>query len=114
MSSSVLAAEEKKAKEEEAKIMKVIKSLQKFFSKELLWTLLVMLISIPIALICSYIISVYANEAFIEALEILSGVYPTFTAIYIGCVVGLYFARIVMNAIKTQLSTIKKDVKNAG
>lgn len=109
MSSSVIAADEKKLKAEEGKLKKVFSMIKKMFSKELLWLLFIMLISIPIALIISYAMYRYGSEEMLDIFETLAGDQPTFMVVYIMCAVGIYFSRIVANAIKVQLKNIKKE-----
>lgn len=108
-----MAINEKKIKAEEGKLKKIFSAIKKALSKELLWVLLIALISIPFALICSYILNRSGWECELEIFEILAGEKPTFLVMYVICAIGIYFSRIVATAIKTQLAAIKK-VKDAG
>ena len=109
MSTSVIATDEKKLKAEEGKLKKVFSMVKKMFSKELLWLLFIALISIPIALIISYVMYRYGSKEVLDVFEALAGDQPTFMVVYIMCAVGIYFSRIVANAIKVQLKNIKKE-----
>ena len=99
----------KTIKSEEGKLKKIIGAIKKMLSKELLWALFVILMSIPIALILSYIISTDAHisQEIDEVTEIIAKKYPTFTVIYGICVVGIYFSRIVAEAVRIQLKNKK-------
>lgn len=106
---SSLAKEGKKVKAEAGKLKALLAALKKLWSKELLWSLLVLLICIPIALIISYIIGHYASEDIKEIFKIIAGEYPRFTVLYVMSIVGIYFLRIVITAIKTQLGKKKQE-----
>ncbi|OEJ98596.1 hypothetical protein A8C32_05195 [Flavivirga aquatica] len=99
----------KSIKEESGKIKKIYAAVKKAVSKEFLWILFIMAISIPIALTASYIISadVHIVNAKIahdieEVSEIITNKQPLFRVLYGMSVVGIYFSRMVTAAIKTQ------------
>lgn len=106
--SSTITVSEKKLKAEEGKFKKILTTVKKVVSKELLWFLLVAIVSIPIALIVSYVIHTYGSDEIIEIFAIVAGDKPTFMVIYISCAIGIYISRIIANAVKTQLETSKK------
>ncbi len=98
----------KTIKKEEGKLKKILAIVKKVLSKEFLWALFVFLLSIPIALICAYLIDIYASKEVKEIFELITGYAPTFTVTYIICVVGIYFSRAVKVAIETQVASLKK------
>ena len=109
-----LSTKEKAAKDDFGKAKKIIKVVKKAISKELLWLLFVLIISIPIALIIAYVVSSEAeilNKQLSRDLEDISEIIthqrPAFTLIYTICVVGIYFSRMVVNAIKTLVNDKK-------
>ncbi len=109
MSSSTIPINEKKLKAEEGKLKKIIAAIKKALSKELLWGLCIAIVSIPMALVVSYVIYTYASQEVLEVFQIIAGDEPTFVTIYIICVIGIYISRIIATAIKTQLESLKKD-----
>ena len=105
---------EKAVKQDFGKAQKIVKAVKKIASKELLWLLFVLLISIPTALVISYVISSDAhilNEEVYrdieEVSEIITHEQPLFRVVFGICVVGLYFSRMVVSAIKNSLEDKK-------
>ncbi len=121
MSTTTSTISLKKAKAEAGKLKKIAAALQKIISKEFLWMLFVLMISIPIALIGMYIIhfctdivgegtTIVPQEVaaeFEEVASIISKKHPTFMVLYGITVLGIYFSRMVIAAIKTQLANKK-------
>lgn len=106
--------DQKEAKQDFGKIEKIIKAVKKAVSKEFLWILFSIIISIPLALICSYLISSDAhllNEQLSKDIEDVTGIiteqHPLFRVLFGITVVGVYFSRMVAAAIKTLLEDKK-------
>jgi len=104
----------KSIKEESGKIKKIFATIKKVISKEFLWGLFVLIVSIPVALIMEYIISVDAHilsTKISQEIEEVSGIIttkrPMFRVLYGISVVGIYFSRMVVVAVKTQLENKK-------
>ncbi|WP_303315353.1 hypothetical protein Q4Q34_15455 [Flavivirga abyssicola] len=104
----------KSIKEDSGKIKKMLAAIKKAVSKEFLWILFIMAISIPLALVVSYIISSDAHiisetvsQEIEEVSEIITNQQPLFRVVYGICALGIYFSRMVMTAIKTQLESNK-------
>ncbi|GAA3591227.1 hypothetical protein Q4Q39_15865 [Flavivirga amylovorans] len=104
----------KSIKAESGTIKKMFTAVKKAVSKEFLWILFIMAISIPIALVISYIIrseaeilSESVSQEIEEVSEIITSQQPLFRVVYGICALGIYFSRMVMTAIKTQLESIK-------
>ncbi len=98
----------KKVMAEAGKLKKIIAIVKKTLSKELLWVLVILLISIPATLIMSYLlwsVSIDLSEVFSI---ITDGHYPSFVILYIICAIGIYFSRIVASAIKVQFENKKQ------
>lgn len=105
---------EKSIKKESDKIKKIYAAVKKAISKEFLWLLFVTLVCIPISLTIAYIISVDAeiiNKKLAEEIEGISEIItidqPAFRVLYAICFLGIYFSRMVVSAIKTQLGDKK-------
>ncbi|WP_394749666.1 hypothetical protein [Spongiimicrobium salis] len=98
---------EKELKESAGKFKKLLETLKKIASKELLWLLLVVLISVVLALICSYVIAQYKLYNIQEVIQIIAGDTASFKTLFILCVIGVYFSRIVAMAVKTHLENKK-------
>ena len=80
----------------------------KFFAKEFLWVLMVLLLSIPLALILRYAYCEIApNEVEITVDEMLNG-NSLLIAAYGVSIAGIYFTRTTVGAIKT---LTKKEAK---
>ncbi|WP_075342976.1 hypothetical protein [Tenacibaculum agarivorans] len=111
---SSLSTKEKAVKDDFGKVKKVVKIIKKIMAKELLWLLFVLIISIPISLILAYVVSSEAqilNQQLSKDIEDVSEIItfrrPAFTLIFSICVVGMYFSRTVVNAIKTLVNDKK-------
>lgn len=105
---------EKELKKDSGKLKKLYATIKKAVAKEFLWILLVLGISIPLALILQYIISLDAkilNAKIAEDLQDLENIIapnqPAFWVLYTITVAGIYFTRMVVGAIKTQLNDKK-------
>ena len=86
---------------EEGKLKKFLEAVKKLFAKEFLWVLFVALVSLPLALALEYIIVTYVSEENIERIcEALDG-YSLFMGCYGISIVGFYFTRTIIGAIKT-------------
>lgn len=93
-------------------LKKLMASIKKALAKEFLWILIILAISIPIALILQYIISLDAKLLQTELSKNIKAVatelypkQPTFRLLYTLSVTGIYFSRLVTAAIKTQLNS---------
>lgn len=105
---------EKSIKKESDKIKKIYAVVKKAISKEFLWILLTLLISIPLSLVFSYLVSVEAEilekqlaSELKEISEIITLDQPMFRVVFGICFLGIYFSRMVVAAIKTQLGDKK-------
>ncbi len=106
--------EEKAVKQDIGKAKKILKVVKKALSKEFLWLLFVVIISIPIALTISYLITsdihVVNKEVSHEIQEvskIITEEDSLFRVVYGICVMGLYFSRMVVAAVKNALEAKK-------
>lgn len=100
MSETIAKAQAALAKEE-GKLKKMMKALKKIFAKEFLWVLLVLLISVPFAVIIEHLLCLIDEISItVEALEDALGGYSLFMGVYVTIVVGIYFSRMVVGAIK--------------
>lgn len=104
----------KSLQQDTGKFKKILKMVQKTVSKEFLWILFVVILSIPLALIVSYIISTDAKwinaqvaKDFEEVAQIISTQHPRFTVVFGLCAAGIYFARMVTAAVKNMLEDKK-------
>ena len=69
MSSATIAKEKAALAQEEGKLKKLIATIKKFFAKEFLWVLFVLLLGLPIGLIITYIIETYGSEKIMEMIN---------------------------------------------
>ncbi|CAM1345264.1 hypothetical protein [Tenacibaculum amylolyticum] len=107
--------DQKEAKQDFGKVEKIAKTIKKAISKEFLWVLFSVIVSIPLAMICSYIISSDAhiiNEQVSKDIEEVAGIitteeHPLFRVIFGITMLGIYFSRMVATAIKTLLEDKK-------
>jgi len=88
-------------------LLKVVASIQKAISKEFLWVVLAVVLSVPLAFIVNYLINVFANEEIKTIIMSETKSKSTFSGSYLLSFAGIYFSRMVVTAIKTQLATIK-------
>ena len=86
---------------EEGKLKKLLKAIKKFFAKEFLWVLFVLLVSIPLALVVEYLLDKIDDGALAEELMCLVEGYSLFMVSYAVCIAGFYFTRTIVGAIKT-------------
>ncbi len=99
------AGDTKKLKADAGKLKKILAAVKKALSKELLWSLFVALLAVPVTFILAYLIDISAIDL-TEVFDIITGNrYPPFVVLYIISVLGIYFSRIVATAIKTQLES---------
>ncbi|MDO5968955.1 hypothetical protein Q4Q35_03970 [Flavivirga aquimarina] len=103
--STLPAIDTKKMKAEAGKLKKILEAVKKALSKELLWVLFIVLLGIPVTLIVAYLISLTSIDLSGVFSIITEDLYPSFVVLYIACVIGIYFSRIVALAIKTQLES---------
>jgi hypothetical protein len=88
--------------EGEGKLKKLLKAIKKLFAKEFLWVLLVLLVSIPLALVVEYLLCQIGDSAVaVDPLMSLVEGYSLFMVSYAVSIAGFYFARTVVGAIKT-------------
>lgn len=106
--------DQKGIKKDFGKVEKIIKGVKKAISKEFLWILFSIIISIPIALIFSYLISSDAhllNQEITQDIEEVTGIIspnqPLFRVLFGITLVGIYFSRMVAAAVKTLLEDKK-------
>ena len=97
---STLNLSKKPTKEELGKLEKVFAVVKKIASKELIWFLVVIVVSIPIALIGFYWVTHYAPKAIQDAVTIAASPYPSYLTLYVISGAGIYFSRIVAMALK--------------
>lgn len=105
MNSRTLTSQKALFVKEEGKLKKLLVAIKKLFAKEFLWVLLVLLLSLPLALIITYIIETYASEQILRMITEILKDKPLFMGVYLLSLVGIYFARTVVGAIN--LLTIK-------
>ncbi len=91
----------KDIKEEEGKLKKLLKAIKKIIAGEFLWLLFIAIISIPIALAIRYLFLKYATEAMIETIVYILEGNSILVGSYALSVVGIYFSRAIVGAIKT-------------
>ncbi|MBL1232860.1 MAG: hypothetical protein COA31_009080 [Flavobacteriales bacterium] len=99
MSSATIAKEKAALAQEEGKLKKLIAAIKKFFAKEFLWVLFVLLLGLPIGLIITYIIETYGSEKIMEMINKLLNGKPLFIGAYAVSLAGIYFTRTVVGAI---------------
>ncbi|KJS05769.1 MAG: hypothetical protein VR77_01515 [Flavobacteriales bacterium BRH_c54] len=99
MSSATIAKEKAALAQEEGKLKKLIATIKKFFAKEFLWVLFVLLLGLPIGLIITYIIETYSSEKIMEMINKLLNGKPLFIGAYAVSLAGIYFTRTVVGAI---------------
>lgn len=104
---SVTLDQQKQLLAKKSTFSKIMAALKKFFAKQFLWALFVALVSIPLALIANFLISHYAPEL-LPTIASITGNGSSLVGIYILCLVGLYFSRMVANAIKTLAKKAQK------
>ena len=102
--SGVIAKEQAALTQEAGKLKKLFAAIKKFFAKEFLWVLFVLLFGLPSALIITYVLETYCSEKLLAVInELLQGK-PTFVGAYALSLAGIYFTRTVVGAIKTMVT----------
>lgn len=86
---------------EEGKLKKFLKSVQKFFAKEFLLIVLILLIALPVALFLDLAYDAFASEALKDKIDQLIGDVPLYIWWYIIATIGCYFSRMVIGAIQS-------------
>ena len=99
----------KQLKEGLGKFKKIVGVIKKLLSKELLWFLIIALISSVLSLVLSYVIATYGSKDLKEVLRIIAGERPTYTAVFVLCSIGIYFSRMVFAAIETHFTKPKES-----
>lgn len=102
--SAVLEKEQAALTAAEGKLKKLLAAVKKFFSKEFLWVLLILLMGLPLALIMTYVLETYASEEVLSALTTLLEDSPLYIGCYVTSLGGIYFTRMVVGAIKTLIT----------
>ena len=97
---STLNLNKKSTQAELGKLEKVFAAVKKIASKELIWFLVVIVVSIPVALVGSYWVTHYAPKAIQDAVTTAASPYPSYLTLYVISGVGIYFSRIVATALK--------------
>lgn len=105
-----MAALKAKIAEEEKKlgpILKLLAKLQKLVAKEFLWIIAIVLVSAPLALLLLFMLDLIAPQLNAELAKSNIDVLDVFIVLYLFSGVGIYFLRILVNAIR--LMATKKE-----
>jgi len=105
--SAMLTADKATLTKGEGKMKKLFASIKKLFAKEFLWMLFILLLGLPLALIASYLTETYASAKILTEIDKLLGEYSLFDGFYLLSLVGIYFTRVVVGAIKTMINKPK-------
>lgn len=97
---------DKSMKVKESNLLKLLGALQKAISKEFLWILFAVLLSVPFAFIINYFIQHFASDTWKAIIRSETNSHGTFTGSYITAFAGIYFSRVLVGTIKTQLKSI--------
>ncbi len=94
-------------KKQAGTIEKLLKGIKKLLAKEFLWIFAIVLVSFPMTLIHYYLLTKYGAVGLLNALHEIFEDSGLFLGLYSLNVIGLYFSRTLLGAIKT-LSKAKK------
>ena len=95
-------------KHEAGNLEKLLAAAKAFFAKEFLWVLLLALLGLLLALIATYVLTAYATPQQQAVADRLLKGKPRFVGAYVLSLVGLYFTRMVVAALRAIAK--KKDV----
>ncbi|TNE53997.1 MAG: hypothetical protein EP338_08895 [Bacteroidetes bacterium] len=97
---STLSQEQKAFEAEEGKLMKFLKKVKKALSKEFLYLLTILLISLPLSY---FALSLFQKKApnFVMALQKSFPGTSLYLIFLLGCGAGLYFSRMVLGAVQS-------------
>ena len=100
--STSLAKEKAALAGDVSKLQKLFAVVKKFFAKEFLWILFVLLFAVPLALIMEYVVKTFASDEDRKVItELLDGKISLFVGCYAVAAAGIYFTRLVVNAMLT-------------
>lgn len=97
---------------EASNFQKLIGSIQKLFAKELLIIFLILITAIPLAFLLAYLLAAFNEERTSEVFAQIvgnsehGGGEGSFVVLYVIAVIGLYFAKLIFQAIQV---LTKKD-----
>ena len=91
----------------EGKLKKFFASIKKLFAKEFLWLLFILLLGLPLAIITYYLTETYASTKVWDNIKKITGDNQVFIGFYMLSLIGIYFTRIVVGAIKTMIKKPK-------
>lgn len=99
--SGVLAKEQAALAKQVGTITKLFLAIKKILAKEFLWILFATVLSLPLALIITYLLKKYAPSTLLDLiLQLLPGI-PLFIDAFALSIAGIYFTRTVVGAIQT-------------
>ena len=95
-----VAKEQAALKKEGGKLMKFLTMVKKFISKEFLWVLYVLLLALPLGYVLMQLFFKLPTDIRSQIIEWLNTV-PLYILTYALAIIGVYFTRMVIGAIKT-------------
>lgn len=88
-------------------LIKIFTAIQKLIAKEFLWIILILGLGLPTGLIFSYVIQFFASEEVLLVIQQILKDIPLFIPCYILSLIGIYFTRTVLAAIKLLVNKSK-------
>jgi hypothetical protein len=92
---------------EEGKLKKFFVAVKKFFAKEFLWVVFVVLLGLPLALILNYLLKTFGSIEVLRVVDELLDEKPQFVGCYAISCSGIYFTRAVIGAINLMVNQNK-------
>lgn len=88
-------------------LIKIFTAIHKLIAKEFLWIILILGLGLPMGLFFTYVIPFFASEEVLLVLQEILKDIPLFIPCYILSLMGIYFTRTVIAAIKLLINKPK-------
>lgn len=105
--SATLAQEKANLAKDTGMVKKFLKTIQKFFAKEFLWVLFLLILGLPMGLVVTFMIQHFASPQVFQVIQAIIKDTPLFIASYLFSLVGFYFTRTIIGAIEMMVNKSK-------